>query len=144
MYDGEWREGAFDGRGTYTTSQEATIYVGTFKRGKRHGVGELLFASGTRYFGEFCDGKREGRGECSTAAGVTYSGQWLGGFIQGPGALCLPVPKSKERAINGLRPRIAGYVDHRGPQDGYRVVLEWPPNTTMRGAVNIVKVRATR
>ena len=45
---GEWLDGRFEGKGTYTWPSGAT-YTGQWKNGRKHGQGRFLWANGTLY-----------------------------------------------------------------------------------------------
>lgn len=46
VYDGEWRDGHWHGKGTLSTV--VGVYVGEFSRGKRNGYGEMKFADNSQ------------------------------------------------------------------------------------------------
>mmetsp|Transcript_32842 Transcript_32842/g.49538 ORF Transcript_32842/g.49538 Transcript_32842/m.49538 type:complete len:613 (+) Transcript_32842:162-2000(+) len=105
LYEGEFKHGHRDGRGTVTSS-DGISYEGDWKNGMpingewvvnypsgsiyfgnasfadysspplAAGFGSLREASGTFYRGEFLSGKRHGFGVCLLASGKTLDGKW--------------------------------------------------------------------
>ncbi|CCI49338.1 unnamed protein product [Albugo candida] len=62
-YDGEWKEGLYDGWGTLIYDVDAHLrYEGTFVRGKRHGHGIIRYANGNWYEGAWADDQKSGFG----------------------------------------------------------------------------------
>lgn len=56
------------------------VYTGSFKKGKRHGKGRVLYPDGETYEGDFIMDKRHGRGVITNAKGiVTYNGEFRDG-----------------------------------------------------------------
>ena len=51
-YEGEWKDGKYDGQGTYTYP-DGWKYVGKYKDGKEHGQGTFTLPIGEKYVGEF-------------------------------------------------------------------------------------------
>ena len=58
-YEGEYRNGKFDGHGRATFSLGGS-YEGEWRGGVFHGKGTAVYASGRVYTGEFIDGRRAG------------------------------------------------------------------------------------
>jgi hypothetical protein len=83
-YVGEFKDGKFNGQGTYTHSS-GNKYVGEFKDGMRHGQATFTFASGDKYVGEYKDDKRSGRGTFTFADGGKYVGEYKDGKQNGQG-----------------------------------------------------------
>jgi protein-L-isoaspartate(D-aspartate) O-methyltransferase len=73
-YVGEFKNGKYDGQGTYTHISGAK-YVGEYKDDSRH-VGTYTFANGNKYVGEWKDDKYHGQGILTYASGSTESGIW--------------------------------------------------------------------
>jgi hypothetical protein len=82
-YEGNFRNGVADGRGTMTT--RGMTYVGDWKDGQRTGQGVFTMPDGTRYSGQWVNGKQEGQGTQVFANGSRYEGQWKNGLPNGPG-----------------------------------------------------------
>jgi hypothetical protein len=83
-YVGEWKDGKFNGQGTYNwVSGEQ--YVGEFKGGRRHGQGNATYADGNKYIGEFKNDTRSGIGTSIFADGRRYVGEFAGGKYNGLG-----------------------------------------------------------
>ena len=55
-YDGEYKNGKREGKGTYTFS-DGKKYIGSFKNGKMHGQGILTSSSGNSYEGKWEKGR---------------------------------------------------------------------------------------
>jgi serine/threonine protein kinase len=77
-YDGDYRQGQFEGCGTYTYSDFGT-YSGQLRQSKSNGLGLLAFKNGDRYIGEFQDGKCHGQGTFILTNGTVESGSWKNG-----------------------------------------------------------------
>jgi hypothetical protein len=88
-YAGEFKDGTFDGKGTYT-NPDGRIYIGEFKNGQIHGHGKTTSPDGTEYIGEYKDGKENGQGTIKWATGRKYTGQWKDGKLHGQGTLSFP------------------------------------------------------
>ena len=54
-YEGEWRDGLFHGRGTFTF-QDGTKHAGLWASGKKHGRGSLVTPDGSVFIGEWSRG----------------------------------------------------------------------------------------
>lgn len=74
-YVGEFRDGRYHGRGTYTLPG-GTKYIGEFQVGKYHGQGTYTRPGGTTYVGEFQDGRYHGQGSLTSSAGERYIGEF--------------------------------------------------------------------
>jgi hypothetical protein len=109
VYEGEWLEGRWHGRGKLFNANGDTyeggfhlderhghgtykwasgrIYVGEFQQDKRHGKGCLYFPDGSKYVGNFVNGSREGCGRCDFAKGGHYEGEWKDNKFCGEGGM---------------------------------------------------------
>ena len=106
-YVGEWREGAANGRGSFTLP-DGEKYVGEYKDGERNGKGTNTWPDGRRYIGnwqggaangfgttihpdgrthigEYNNGERHGKGTYSWPSGATYTGEYEDGKRSGSG-----------------------------------------------------------
>jgi hypothetical protein len=83
-YIGEWKDGKFHGKGTYTDA-DAKKYVGEWKDGKQHGDGTSYSAYGKKYVGEFKNGEKHGEGTFFFDSGGKYVGLWKNGMMHGKG-----------------------------------------------------------
>ena len=83
-YDGEYKDGKFDGQGTYIWS-DGDMYEGEWKDGKVHGQGTYTYSSGTKYVGEWKDDQRTGQGTMTYYDGAKYEGGWKDGKRHGQG-----------------------------------------------------------
>ena len=84
-YIGEFKNGKFNGQGTYTAYDYK--YVGEFKDGKGNGRGTYTFVDGRKYVGEFKDEMRNGQGTYTFANGSKYVGEWKDDRYNGQGTL---------------------------------------------------------
>ena len=65
LYVGDWKKGKRHGKGFYAHSVgewETDLYVGDFVEDMKNGEGIYTFTDGVRYIGEFKDDKKEGKG----------------------------------------------------------------------------------
>ncbi|WP_319824701.1 hypothetical protein [Thalassovita sp.] len=88
-YDGNLRDGRFDGQGRLSY-RDGAFYKGTWVAGVLQGRGEHLDAAGNRYEGAFVDGKAQGQGIYRAAAGWVYEGGFTGGMRDGTGHVTEP------------------------------------------------------
>ena len=56
-YTGEWKDGQFNGEGTYTLANGSTRYTGEWRDGEHNGHGTYTFADGRTYSGAWKDGE---------------------------------------------------------------------------------------
>ena len=94
-YEGEWQDNLKHGKGIETVLEKNSkklkiCYKGFFKKGKKHGKGCLIWASGTEYEGYFASGEFEGTGVLKSSDGSLYKGEWFGGLRHGLGTLIYP------------------------------------------------------
>lgn len=82
-YEGMWKYGAMNGKGTYTS--KGNKYEGMWKNGKKEGTGVLTYADGSVYTGEFRDDQRSGTGKMKFADGSSHEGQWKNDMANGSG-----------------------------------------------------------
>ena len=79
-YVGEFKDGSFNGQGTFTFSDGNYKYVGEYKEGKKHGQGTFTTFEGDKYVGEFKGG--------NFWNGTTYEidgnifGKWVNGKLK--------------------------------------------------------------
>ncbi len=59
-YEGEFKDGAFNGLGSYYFFSNGDKYVGEFKGGKRHGQGIYIRLDGSMLLGDWVEGKADG------------------------------------------------------------------------------------
>ncbi|XP_069835001.1 MORN repeat-containing protein 4 [Dendropsophus ebraccatus] len=88
-YYGEWREGRRHGIGQLLFADGA-MYVGQFENGLFSGCGVLTFPDGSRYEGEFLQGKFQGAGVFTRFDKMKYEGEFKGGRVEGYGLLTFP------------------------------------------------------
>ena len=109
IYEGEYKNGKPNGKGSMTSFDNKTIYDGDWVNGKREGNGKLIISDEYNYTGPFendlfsgsggvlCDnkgniyegdfekGKFEGYGHYKMSNGDTYIGEFKGGLFHGKG-----------------------------------------------------------
>ena len=83
-YQGGMIRGKYHGRGTMIYASGGR-YEGEHRDGKAHGYGSGTFPSGTRYEGEHRNGKPHGRGTMIYASGDRYEGEFRDGKRYGRG-----------------------------------------------------------
>ena len=74
-YNGEFKEGVFNGQGTLTWAH-GDMYVGEFKNGTYYGQGTYTWANGDKYVGEWKDNKQNGQGTMTHSDGKIEKGIW--------------------------------------------------------------------
>ena len=89
QYQGEWREGTFEGKGSLRLVN-GSVYQGEFHKGKFHGEGTFYFPDGTFYMGGWAEGVRNGKGQQKYNDGAVYTGTWKDDMRHGYGVLMLP------------------------------------------------------
>ena len=71
-----------DGQGTYIWDDGGEKYIGEFKNGQFNGYGTYTWTNGDKYSGEFKDNLRKGQGVIIWASGAKYSGEWVNERMQ--------------------------------------------------------------
>ena len=113
IYEGEWKDGRFDGQGTYTSKRRLNKYVykGSFKKGKFDGPGIMTannavlitnfidgeiegeviinYPNGDKLIGNASNNQINGNGKYLSANGDKYEGDLKDGKINGQGRLTL-------------------------------------------------------
>ncbi|MBQ4035094.1 MAG: hypothetical protein II623_06505, partial [Paludibacteraceae bacterium] len=69
-----------NGKGIYTDVDNGWVYDGTFKDGLFEGKGTITYKSGAKYTGDFKLGKREGKGTYTYPTGDIYTGDFKNGL----------------------------------------------------------------
>jgi hypothetical protein len=101
-YEGEFREGTFNGHGVYQ-STDGRRYEGEFRDGKLYGRGVYTWPNGSRYEGEWRDGTVNGMGKLITASGI-FDGTWMDGcFRRGNTWMAIGRASSSCRALTKTR-----------------------------------------
>ena len=83
----------FDNKYTEVPSQgplmleDGSTYKGQFKKGRRYGFGEIVYANGQMYEGYWDNDKRNGLGRFFMLNGNVYDGMWANDLWHGPGKL---------------------------------------------------------
>ena len=83
VYEGEWADGRYHGRGKYwSPSGAGDEYEGEWRADRPHGHGRYLWrSSGEVYEGEWHDGMRDGKGKVILADGTVLEGHFECGEI---------------------------------------------------------------
>ncbi len=84
LYDGNYLNGAFHGKGKLVW-RNGNTYSGGFYKGLMQGQGKLKFGLGDVYIGSFKDGEWNGYGQLKYRAGDSYKGNFLNGEWSGQG-----------------------------------------------------------
>ena len=95
LYDGEWKNGKYDGKGKEYEYRHGTLlllYEGNWKDGTMHGKGTLYWRSGNVWYdGEWENGTRHGRGKMYDPEGILeYDGELKDSVPNGRGAKIYP------------------------------------------------------
>lgn len=85
LYEGQWRNDHYHGRGTLYYHKDGGKYEGEFDKGRRHGWGVMFYPDGTRYEGEWENGERCGQGVMWLTNGDRFEGLWRHDMKNGPG-----------------------------------------------------------
>jgi len=94
LYEGGFKNAAFDGHGKFTWTDDGHIYEGEFSDGKFHGKGKLtvkgvkegeINIGGYVYDGEWKNNLKNGIGTCKWNDGCEYVGMWAEDNINGEG-----------------------------------------------------------
>ncbi|CAF0800985.1 unnamed protein product [Adineta ricciae] len=89
-FRGETRRSLRSGFGVYQYPNPFFQYEGTWREGKKHGFGKLLFSDGSYYQGEFVNNEIIGQGtRYFASSGNTYTGHFHYGEMDGQGRLRL-------------------------------------------------------
>jgi hypothetical protein len=98
-YVGGFKNGKFDGHGTYTfgvnTKWYGHKYIGDYKNNNRDGQGIYFYANGDKYIGEFKNNRFNGKGTFiyglnTKSAGYKYIGEFKNGKRNGQGIMTYP------------------------------------------------------
>lgn len=131
-YEGEFRDGKWNGHGVLTTSDGRRIegewtademsrgsvaypngdkYNGELRRGRKAGFGTYTSASGGSYSGMFVDDKASGHCHFREVAGNVYEGEWRNGQLNGRVALTLFTGRRYEQEWRDGQ--LLGYITRR-------------------------------
>ena len=83
-YEGEWKNGKYDGRGIFMSGNGYT-YSGYLQKGLYHGEGTLRCKNEDMYIGEWVRGKAGGKMTIKYHDGSEYEGLTSGGRYHGAG-----------------------------------------------------------
>ncbi|OPH54984.1 hypothetical protein BC351_30145 [Paenibacillus ferrarius] len=86
-YTGTFKNGAYNGTGTFISDDERDKYVGQFTSGVMSGKGKF-YEYGTLYYdGEHQDGIYEGKGKFYMNGAIAYDGDFVNGNANGTGKM---------------------------------------------------------
>jgi hypothetical protein len=89
VYEGQYKDGKFNGKGQLTYNDRRT-YQGEFLDGHCHGIGKSIYPDGSVYQGNWKDGERSGLGKLTLANGTKYVGIFEHDRLTGKGkAICV-------------------------------------------------------
>jgi hypothetical protein len=136
-YEGGFKDGQFDGRGTYSAA-DGRRYVGEFANGQFHGRGRFEAANGEIYEGDFDNGEFTGYGTYSRPDGGRYKGQFFKWRPHGQGHFVAPNAdiydgEFKNGAFEGqgsvvyARARADGRTEARGEFRNWQLVGDQEP-----------------
>lgn len=83
-YIGNWKDGAFNGYGSYYYSS-GSVYEGNWEQNVKQGQGTMTYNNGQKYIGNWVNGKFDGKGLFFYATGNRYNGEWKKGVENGHG-----------------------------------------------------------
>lgn len=92
LFDGEIKDGALSSRGVMTFKSHPNFikYDGNWKEGSFEGYGHLLLKNEEQYRGNWAKGERNGLGHhifAKTSPFLQYKGNWLNDHFNGVGVL---------------------------------------------------------
>ncbi len=109
QYVGNFKQGKLEGSGTYT-GLRGESYTGSFSEGMFNGSGRLDEDDGYIYKGFFTDGMPDGDGEATFSDGTVYQGSFVNGVMEGEGILTWPDDSSYEGEFADDLPNGMGYL----------------------------------
>ena len=83
VYQGNFIEGKFHGKGKFTWENRSKIYIGKWRNGLFHGKGLMMWSDGRKFYGEYLKGQKNGKGLCIFASGGYRYGNWSRGAFLG-------------------------------------------------------------
>ena len=86
MFEGEWKAGEAEGRGTERCA-DGSVFEGEWKAGGREGRGTVRYPSGNVFEGEFKANEQEGRGTTRLASGEAGVGTYRANTLVGVGVV---------------------------------------------------------
>lgn len=88
-YEGNWVNGKFQGKGTFTRSDGSLMYKGEWENDLINGYGVYLWTDGNKYEGNWVNDKQNGYGVFLFNDGRKYEGNWKEGKKDGYGIFTL-------------------------------------------------------
>ena len=86
-YTGDVCKGFLHGQGHLYVFETSLIYSGSWKRGKRHGKGWIIYSPGNWYEGEWVEDMEHGCGVRQYEENSRYQGMWYEGKHHGKGTM---------------------------------------------------------
>lgn len=118
--DGEWKNGHLHGKGKISDLHGNLIYDGTFKHGRRDGLGKQVFENGDEYEGDWKDGRMHGHGCQTFRNGDKFVGAWEDGVYHGDGTMYFADGSFSRRSyVNG---RLEETQDYRTEQERFQPI----------------------
>lgn len=87
MYEGDFVDGQFHGKGKYYFVESGKTYEGDFVNNEMNGKGKMTWPDQSRYEGDFVQGKAHGNGVEYMSNGDKYTGQFENDLKHGAGVL---------------------------------------------------------
>ncbi|MBW7875955.1 MAG: hypothetical protein H3C47_08210 [Candidatus Cloacimonetes bacterium] len=122
-YEGEWKEGRWDGFGTYTDTR-GNVFIGEFVMNTPHGMCKAILIDGTVYFGEWVHGQKHGVGSLTFPNGDRYIGEF---YEDSPAGVGGSIAKENGARIFGEfeQGKITGIAVEKNPGKGFVRVGEY-------------------
>ena len=89
MYEGQFSRGKKHGKGKFVLAS-GKIYEGDWVNSMPHGLVNEVDPDGDTFEGQYVEGKREGPGKLTFASGKVYEGNFEDNFPNGQGKLTIP------------------------------------------------------
>jgi len=86
-YVGEFKDYYFHGQGSFTNPNDGSYYIGQWKYGEFHGEGTFKTSGGRKYVGSFRDGELSGQGTLTYSNGDKYVGGFKDSVKHGTGTI---------------------------------------------------------
>lgn len=85
FYEGNFKDGVFDGEGTYYFADLKKTYTGGFRNANMEGFGKEVWQDGKVYVGHFKKGRKHGEGTMTYPNKKQYRGNWEKNLKHGTG-----------------------------------------------------------
>jgi hypothetical protein len=88
-WEGQWKDNALHGKGTYFQEYDGQQYVGDWYNGNKQGIGTFKWPNGDVYQGGMYNNQMDGKGVYNWKDGSKYDGEWRNSQKHGNGTLVL-------------------------------------------------------